>query len=133
MVGQRGWRLAWSLVALPVLASLSWSAEAGPARSLQQQLLEEGAAALARAARERGDPGRGALVFYRPQLTCTRCHTVGENGSGLGPDLAKAGPDAIDVYLIESLLIPSKVIKKGFETVTITTTAGRRLTGSLAD
>jgi putative heme-binding domain-containing protein len=133
-----GWRLTWGLVALPVLASLSWSAESAPARNLQQQLLEEGTMVLARAARERGDPGRGALVFYRPELTCTRCHTAGEDGSGLGPDLARSGADLksalpTDVYLIESVLLPSKVIKKGFETVTITTTAGRRISGLLAE
>jgi putative heme-binding domain-containing protein len=104
-------------------------AEASPA--LQQQLLREGAAALARAARERGDPTRGALVFYRPELTCTRCHTAGEDDARLGPDLARAGRDATDVYLIESVLLPSKVIKKGYETVVLTTRTGRTLTGLL--
>jgi putative heme-binding domain-containing protein len=132
-MAQLGWRLVWGFLTLSVLAFPSRAAGAGPAPDLQRQLLDEGAAALAKAARERGDPGRGALVFYRPELTCTRCHTVGENGPGLGPDLAKAGPEATDVYLIESVLLPSKVIKKGFETVTVTTKTGRTITGLLAE
>ncbi len=101
--------------------------------TLQQQLLREGAAALARAARVKGDAGRGAVVFHRPDLLCTRCHTAGEDGARLGPDLARAGKEATDVYLVESVLLPSKVVKKGFETVVITTTAGRTLTGLVAE
>jgi putative heme-binding domain-containing protein len=101
--------------------------------TLQQQLLAENLTALARAAREQGDASRGALVFYRPDLACTRCHTAGEGGARLGPDLGKIGKEATDVYLIESILLPSKVIKKGFETVTILTKAGKTVTGLLAE
>jgi putative heme-binding domain-containing protein len=93
---------------------------AEPSPTLTRQLAKEGAGALAKAARKQGDANRGALVFYRPDLTCTRCHTAGEDGARLGPDLARAGKEATDVYLIESLLLPSKVIKKGFETVVVT-------------
>ena len=125
--------LAWNLIVLSVLASPAWSAEPAAVPKLQEQLLREGTEVLATAARERGDSARGAVVFYRPELTCTRCHTPGEDGPGLGPDLAKAGPEATDVYLIESVLLPSKVIKKGFETVTITTKAGKIVSGLLAD
>src|SRR5271169_6768504 len=106
---------------------------AEPAKTLQQQLLQEDMAELAKAAREHGDPSRGALVFYRQDLACTRCHTAGEEAIRLGPDLAKAGKDATDVYLIESVLLPSKVIKKGYETVVVTTNAGKTLTGLVAE
>ncbi len=99
----------------------------GPASTLQQQLLKEDVAVLARLAREQGDASRGAITFYRPELACTRCHTAGEADVRLGPDLARAGKEATDVYLVESLLSPSKVIKKGFETVAITTKAGKTL------
>src|SRR5438876_6014008 len=103
------------------------AAEEAP--TLQQQLAKEDPAALAKAAREQGDAVRGAVVFYRPDRACIRCHTTGEADSRLGPDLAKAGKEASDVYLLESVLLPSKVIKKGYETVTITTKAGRTFTG----
>jgi putative heme-binding domain-containing protein len=105
-------------------------ADAAPP-TLEQQLAKEGAAALAKAARERGDASRGAVVFYRADLLCSRCHAAGEGGPVLGPDLAAAGKDATDVYIVESVLLPSKVIKKGFETVVVTTTAGKTVTGLL--
>jgi putative heme-binding domain-containing protein len=117
---------------LVLLSALGVQAAERAPRGLQQQLIEEGAETLARAVREHGDPARGALVFYRPELTCTRCHTPGEDGSGLGPDPARAGKDATDIYLIESVLLPSKVIKKGYETVTITLKSGKTVVGLVA-
>src|SRR4051794_30787410 len=96
----------WLVLLLFGLPASTRAAE--PAPTLQQELLKEGAAALVRAARDQGDPTRGALVFYRPDLACTRCHTAGENGAALGPDLARADKEATDVYLVESVLLPSK-------------------------
>jgi putative heme-binding domain-containing protein len=116
-----------------MMGGASEAGAAEPSPTLTQQLAKEGAGALAKAARQQGDANRGALVFYRPDLTCTRCHTAGEDGARLGPDLARAGKEATDVYLVESLLLPSKVIKKGFETVVITTKAGKTVTGLLAE
>jgi putative heme-binding domain-containing protein len=121
-----------------VMMLISWmsvpsAAAQDPIPSLGQQLTRETAGALAEAARQQGDASRGAIVFYRPDLLCTRCHTAGEEGPRLGPDLAKAGKEASDAYLVESLLQPSKVIKKGFETVSITTKAGKTLTGLFAE
>src|SRR5438105_2418687 len=122
--------LLLALAALVAGASLP-AAERGP--TLQEQLVKEEAAALAKAAREQGDASRGAIVFHRPDLLCTRCHMPGDDTSRLGPDLARAGKEATDVYLVESVLLPSKVIKKGFETVVLTTKAGKTLTGLLAE
>jgi putative heme-binding domain-containing protein len=120
---------------LPVLVLLCAgpvAAEPSNRPTLQQQLASEDAEALAREARAKGDATRGALVFYRPELVCTRCHTAGQSGSLLGPDLAQAGKEATDVYLVESVLLPSKVIKKGYETVVLVTKSGKKLTGLLA-
>ncbi len=100
---------------------------------LQLQLLAEDLTSLARAAREQGDASRGAIVFYRPDLLCMRCHSAGDDTARLGPDLARAGKEATDRYLVESILLPSKVIKKGFESVLITTKAGKTVTGLLAE
>jgi len=106
---------------------------AKPTQTLQQRLLQEDVAALAKAARDRGDPSRGAQVFYRNDLACTRCHTAGDEMLRLGPDLAVTRKDATDASLVESLLLPSKVIKKGFETIVIATTDGRTILGILAE
>lgn len=104
-----------------------------PIPTLSQQLLKEKAEVLAKTAREQGDASRGAIVFYRAELSCVRCHTTGEETARLGPDLAKIGKDTPDVHLVESILLPSKVIKKGFETVAITTKAGKTITGLFAE
>ena len=58
------------------------------------------------------------LVFYQPALTCTRCHVSEGAGAAtpLGPDLAAMGKNVPDAELVESILEPSKVIKKGYET-----------------
>lgn len=111
------------------------AAEAAPAlppTTLTQHLLKESPADLAKAARERGDAGRGAVLFFQPFLTCARCHDA-EAGTRLGPDLAQAGKDATAEYLIESVLLPSKVIKKGYESLTVITTGGRAVTGLLVE
>src|SRR6516225_2992642 len=91
--------------------------------SLDQQLRRESPAVLARDARKLGDARRGALVFYQPALTCTRCH-VSEPVDApptLGPDLASLGKGVSDVELVEAILEPSKAIRKGYEPVTIAT------------
>ena len=100
--------------------------------TLQQQLLQEPAAELAKAARARGDAARGAVLFFQPFLTCTKCHES-DGGVQLGPDLAKVGTEGTAEYLIESVLQPSKVVKKGYETVVIATTDGRALTGLVVE
>ncbi|MCE9561394.1 MAG: c-type cytochrome [Planctomycetes bacterium] len=102
-----------------------------PPAGLQQQLAKESIAELAKAARERGDAGRGAVLFFQPFLSCAKCHD-GETGTQLGPDIAKADKAATAEYLIESVLLPSKVLKKGYETVVVTTKDERTLTGLIA-
>jgi putative heme-binding domain-containing protein len=103
------------------------------AGSLETRLRTEDPVALARDARRLGDARRGALVFYQPTLTCTKCH-VSETGTpSLGPDLAAPGKDVANAYLVEAILEPSKVIKKGYETVTISTEDGRTVTGLLGE
>jgi putative heme-binding domain-containing protein len=124
--------MAGLLFAASISSPLSAAGD-GQAPALAQQLAREDAAALAKAAREHGDAARGALTFYRPENLCTKCHTAGEGEARLGPDLAKLGKEATDVYLVESILLPSKAIKKGFETVVITTKTGKVVTGLLAE
>src|SRR5581483_3770420 len=99
-----------SLCSLCVCGSFS-SAEP----TLELVLTQEGTSALATAARAHGDAGRGAVLFHRPHVGCTKCHAVDGSPSPLGPDLTRLGKDATDEYLVESVLVPSKVIRQGFE------------------
>jgi putative heme-binding domain-containing protein len=121
-----------------ILLSLCLSADAvekngraGVSVTLESRLISENPAALARAARQQGDPARGAILFYQPALTCTQCHVGVAEQPSFGPDLALPGDKVSDAYLVESILQPSKVVKKGYETLTIVTTKGRTLTGLL--
>jgi putative heme-binding domain-containing protein len=119
------------LVLLLAAAQLN-SAPAG--QELEPLLLAEDAAALAAAAHAQGEPARGAALFYQPSLNCTKCHAVGDGGAeSLGPDLAKLGKEATYEYLVDSILRPSKLIKKGYETITIATADGKSVTGLLAE
>ncbi|MBL8823230.1 MAG: c-type cytochrome [Planctomycetia bacterium] len=96
--------------------------------TLQQKLSKEPLSSLINDVKSRGDAARGAVLFFQPFLTCAKCHDA-QAGTQLGPDLAKIGKDGTAEHLIESVLAPSKVIRKGYETVTITTRDGRTHTG----
>lgn len=79
---------------------------------------------IAAEARLRGDPLRGAIVFYTSPAACTKCHLTGEGTSPLGPDLARLGENVTDAHLVEALLRPSKSIREGFQTVQLLTNNG---------
>jgi putative heme-binding domain-containing protein len=122
-----------SFVAIVITMVLARQApEASPPGTLENQLRSEDAVTIARDARALGDPRRGAVVFYQPSLTCTKCHVSESGPPALGPDLGALGRDATDVYLVQSILEPSKVLKKGYETITISTEDGRVVAGLLA-
>ncbi|MGC8642286.1 MAG: DUF6797 domain-containing protein, partial [Isosphaeraceae bacterium] len=104
-----------------------------PSGAIENQLRGDDPAAIAREARRLGDPKRGAVVFYQPSLACTKCHLSEGGAPSLGPDLGALDKNATDTYLVESILEPSKAIKKGYETVTIGMEDGRIVTGLLAE
>jgi putative heme-binding domain-containing protein len=103
-------------------------------KPLDARLLLEERSTIVREARESGDPIRGALVFFRPSLQCARCHTTDtmDKTPALGPDLAGIGQMKADRDIVESILEPSKQIRKGFEIVTIATRDGKLITGLIA-
>jgi putative heme-binding domain-containing protein len=96
--------------------------------SLEEQFKGVNPEFLAAEARRRGDPRRGALVFHKSAAACVNCHGSGDSATPLGPDLATLG-DVTDVHVIESLLYPSKSIRKGYETYAVLTAAGKVLVG----
>ena len=79
----------------------------------------------------RGDPIRGGVLFHTSTTGCVKCHSAGESPSPLGPKLTDIDPSISDAYLIESVLKPSQVIRKGYETVSVLTTKGQLKTGIL--
>ncbi|MFP6762403.1 MAG: hypothetical protein VB858_02255, partial [Planctomycetaceae bacterium] len=131
-------RLSRAILQNPPLQSaamLLWLIGAGnvaSGQSLSERLKAEPAAALAAAARQQGQAVRGAILFPQQKLGCTGCHAPG-NEKLLGPDLTRLGQATTDVSLVEALLEPSRTIRKGFETVTIVTTAGKSVTGRILE
>ncbi len=100
--------------------------------ALAIELKKEGANSLAQAARERGSAVRGAILFPQQELNCVNCHIAGGRNL-LGPDLNGMGEEATDIYLAEAMLFPSKVIAKGFESVAVTTVAGKIHSGRIVE
>lgn len=115
------------ILSLAVVSGLE--AQEQPPGTLEQQLRAEGEAALARAARKFGDPKRGALTFHQAALSCVRCHALAPEARRVGPNLTEPREGATDEYLVQSLLDPSRVIRKGFETTTVVTDDGRVTSG----
>jgi hypothetical protein len=106
--------------------------QTGPA--VEQQLLAENRKSLVHDALRLGDPVRGAIVFHQPYLTCTKCHSAGEEVTHpLGPDLARPEKGTNPALLVEALLEPSKVIRKGFEPVSLLLTDGTTRSGILVE
>jgi putative membrane-bound dehydrogenase-like protein len=84
------------------------------------------AAALARS----GNVTRGREVFLNAEKSqCTKCHRVGDVGERYGPELTGLGSRFSKVYIIESILEPSRAISPSFEGTIIDLKDGRRLTG----
>ncbi|MDF1746318.1 MAG: c-type cytochrome [Gimesia sp.] len=108
-------------------------AQQQPTSQLEQQLTQANIRQLVKETHRRGDPKRGALLFYKSVAACIKCHDSGKGASPLGPDLTKAEKTLTDEYLVESILSPSKTIKKGFETVTIVTSDGKLVSGLVAE
>jgi len=125
MTPPRHTRLILAFAFLPV--------PSGWAQDLDPALRSEPAAALAAEARRLGDPARGAIVFHQPFMACVRCHAAGDGkASPLGPDLAAIDKSASDASIVESVLLPSKEIKKGYESATVSTVGGKLVSGIVA-
>ena len=122
-------RLIRDVIVLLMLAAFVGHPGNVAAQTLEQRLLSESPENLVQAARTLGDPKRGAILFYQPYMACTKCHTVGKRDYGLGPNLAQLVEKVTDVHIVESVLDPSKTIRKGFESVTVATLDGKTVVG----
>lgn len=77
------------------------------------------------------EPKEGELVFFDEtrDVSCSKCHVLSGKGSKVGPELTGIGAVQTPQYLIESILKPSEVIVKGFETMYLITTDGMAYNG----
>jgi putative membrane-bound dehydrogenase-like protein len=83
-------------------------------------------AALTRA----GNAERGRAVFLDAEKSlCLKCHRAGGQGERVGPELTGIGARFGRVYLVESILEPSRTVVPGFATLRVELTDGRVFTG----
>ena len=79
---------------------------------------------------KKGDPVRGRKLFGAESLGCVKCHAAtSTQAGGGGPSLTDAGKRFTLPYLVESVLVPSKVISPVFRSTLITTHEGKVITG----
>ncbi|MFM8273419.1 MAG: PVC-type heme-binding CxxCH protein [Gemmata sp.] len=76
-----------------------------------------------------GDAARGEAVYRRKELQCLACHAYAGAGGQVGPDLTSVGASAPADYLVDSLLLPHKAIKEGFDVTRVVTTDDKVLQG----
>ncbi|MGZ0171026.1 MAG: DUF6797 domain-containing protein [Planctomycetales bacterium] len=96
---------------------------------LERELTSVPAAKLAEEAARFGDAKRGAVLFYQPQMACRQCHSVDGSKSPLGPALSEKRSEATNEFLVESVLAPSKSIRKEYQTVVVVTNDGKVVLG----
>jgi putative heme-binding domain-containing protein len=63
------------------------------------------------------------------QTGCSQCHRFAGEGGSVGPDLGGVGRRLSPHDLLESILLPSKVIVEGYATTEIETKSGEVITG----
>ena len=99
------------------------------AQTLSEKLATEDPSQLVQQARLSGDIVRGAILFHQGNINCAKCHRPTAEVERIGPDLSRMDAVVTDEFIVESILQPSRAIKKGFETVTAVTADGRLISG----
>jgi putative heme-binding domain-containing protein len=80
-----------------------------------------------------GNAESGRKLFREKiQTECLRCHKAEIGNSEVGPDLTHIGATRDRNSLLESIVLPSKTIAPGFETVVLTLANGDIVAGTLA-
>ncbi len=75
-----------------------------------------------------GDVAAGEKVFWG-KGACGQCHRVGGKGSGIGPDLTRAGRQRSLKYLRSSVMTPDSDITPGYGTVKVVQKDGKTISG----
>ena len=86
---------------------------------------------LTQAALQRdGNPELGRQLFFNAEKTlCIKCHRLGDQGGMVGPALTGVGKRFARIFIIESILEPSRSITASYETQMVVLKNGKVLTG----
>jgi putative heme-binding domain-containing protein len=68
-----------------------------------------------------GDIGRGRRVFFGEKVACYHCHTIGNQGGHVGPDLTAVGAIRSGHDILEAIVFPSASFVPGFEIYSVET------------
>lgn len=117
--------MLWLAVAVAAASAPRWAL----GNDLEARLRSTEVDVLAARARLRGNPRRGAFVFFQSAAACSKCHSDGSEPSPLGPPLATLGQETDDHHIIRSLLEPSQTIREGYETLSVVTADGSLFSG----
>lgn len=102
-------------------------AEAAPARAfVRKWTMDELAGSLAEVGGQRDLP-RGQAMFTA--AGCIKCHRVRGHGRLIGPDLTSAPSRFSRRDILESIIVPSKVVPETYRSVHIVTTDGKSYVG----
>lgn len=117
------------LIAIIFVFQLGEAATQAQGPALDQILMQEASEKLGIDSRINGNAKRGALLFHSPGLGCQKCHINGESTPSIGPDLSKWETAPTEQYLVESILLPSKVIKDRYKATQYLTVGGQTHVG----
>jgi putative heme-binding domain-containing protein len=70
-----------------------------------------------------GDIGRGRHIFFGEKVACYSCHTIGNQGGHVGPDLTGVGAIRSGHDILEAIVFPSASFVPGFEIYNVETKA----------
>jgi putative membrane-bound dehydrogenase-like protein len=106
-------------------------AGAGSLRGLLQERDQDARARLARfePLLAGGNATLGRAVFFGNRVACSACHSIGEGGGKVGPDLTKVGAIRSGHDILESVLLPSASYAQGYENYRVTMADGEELSG----
>jgi putative heme-binding domain-containing protein len=123
----RGWEPAGPQIE-PLLAKVSGSrrADADAIRAAVRDRAQRRRAKLAEyePLLAGGDAARGRAVFFGKTVACGTCHRVGEEGGRVGPDLTKVGAVRAGRDILESVVLPSSTIARGYDHYVAQTNSG---------
>ena len=110
----------------PLLKAL---AESGGIDSAPREMTKPEMTALIAEVLATGDPVHGEAIYRRKEIGCLQCHMIAGSGGIVAPDMLSLGASAPVDYIIDSVLLPNKAVKEGFNSTIVTTKNGDQITG----
>jgi putative heme-binding domain-containing protein len=77
-----------------------------------------------------GNADRGKKLFFDVEKSqCLKCHRLGDTGERIGPELTGVGGRFSRIYILESILEPSRTIAPSFGTLVVSLKSGAVVSG----